>query len=356
MLYDGLGRPLTQYTGYDLTESGYADAGSVADDTILTQTETTYDAAGNVVEVLLRERYHNATGLGGLGSPGVAPNARVTYKAMWQDPLGRVIAAADYGTNGGTALARPSTDPGRLRHGPCYPDAVRQHRLGPDDDRPGGDGHLLQLRRGGPRGAAGPELPDREQLQLLQQQFQFVSSSSRSSSSSGSGSSGGCAASTDANVTIQTAYNADGNVAQVTAVNGATGNQVTQYVYGSTLAESGIASSLLKHAEVYPDSVGGSDQVLFQYNRQGEVTAVTDQNGTVHAYDYDLLGRRVQDCVTTLGTGVDGTVLRIATAYEVRGMVQGVTSYDNPTVGSGNVVNDVQLVYNAFGQLTTDYQ
>jgi hypothetical protein len=33
-----------------------------------------------------------------------------------------------------------------------------------------------------------------------------------------------------------------------------------------------------------------------------------------------------------------------------------VTSYDNATVGSGNVVNEVQLAYNTFQQLTTEYQ
>ena len=130
-------------------------------------------------------------------------------------------------------------------------------------------------------------------------------------------------------MTVLTAYNADGNVSAVTAVNSSTGNQVTQFVYGTTLSSSGIASSLLKSAEVYPDSVGGSDQVTFTYNRQGEPTTVTDQNGTVHAYDYDGLGRRTQDCVTALGTGIDAAVLRIGTTYEVRGMAAQVTSYDN---------------------------
>ena len=74
------------------------------------------------------------------------------------------------------------------------------------------------------------------------------------------------------------------------------------------------------------------------------------------SYVYDLLGRQTQDCITTLGTGVDSTVLRIATTYEVRGMVTGLTSYNNATVGSGTVVNDVQLQYNSFAQLIADYQ
>jgi hypothetical protein len=80
------------------------------------------------------------------------------------------------------------------------------------------------------------------------------------------------------------------------------------------------------------------------------------QNGTVHDYDYDLLGRKTQDCVSMLGTGVDGTVLRIQTTYEVRGMVQNVTSFDNASVGNGNIVNDAQMAYNDFGKLATDYQ
>ena len=105
-----------------------------------------------------------------------------------------------------------------------------------------------------------------------------------------------------------------------------------------------------------PDSVGGSDQVTYTYNRQSQVVTKQDQNGTVHTYNFDLLGRPTQDCITTLGAGVDGTVLQVATAYEVRGMVSGVTSYNNATVGSGTVVNDVQLVYNIFGQLQTEYQ
>ena len=37
-------------------------------------------------------------------------------------------------------------------------------------------------------------------------------------------------------------------------------------------------------------------------------------------------------------------------------MRESVTSYDNGTVGSGNVVNEVEFAHNDFGQLTHDYQ
>jgi RHS repeat-associated protein len=106
----------------------------------------------------------------------------------------------------------------------------------------------------------------------------------------------------------------------------------------------------------YPDSSGGSDVVLYEYDRQSHPTKFTDQLGTVHQYDTDKLGRRTQDRVTTLGSGVDPAVKRIATTYDVRGGVDKVTSYDSATVGSGAVVNDLQRGYNTFQQLTIEYQ
>lgn len=81
---------------------------------------------------------------------------------------------------------------------------------------------------------------------------------------------------------------------------------------------------------------------------------VTDQGGTVHQFDFDLLGRQTQDPVTAVGTDVDGAILRIETTYEVRGMKEHLTSYDNATVGMGSIVNDCQFVYNDFGQLITE--
>ena len=110
----------------------------------------------------------------------------------------------------------------------------------------------------------------------------------------------------------------------------------------------------MKRAEIYPDSddtadpLGdGSDEVYdrieFKYNRQGEVTEIKDQNETVHAFDYDKLGRQIHDRATALGTGVDGAVRRLSTSYEVRGMREKITSWNGETVGSGSVVNEVQM-------------
>ena len=139
-------------------------------------------------------------------------------------------------------------------------------------------------------------------------------------------------------------------------MNSVTGNQTTTYTYGTTLSDSSITSSLLLRSETYPDSSGGSDLISYSYNRQGQRTARTDQNGTVRQFDLDGLGRQTQDRVTTLGTNVDSAVRRLQTTYEVRGMPSKLTSYDNPTAGSGNIVNEVSFTYNEFGQVTEDAQ
>ena len=62
--------------------------------------------------------------------------------------------------------------------------------------------------------------------------------------------------------------------------------------------------------------------------------------------------RLIHDRVTTLGTGVDGAIRRLSATFEVRGLPSKLTSYDNATVGSGAVVNEVQFAHNGFAQLT----
>jgi hypothetical protein len=55
-------------------------------------------------------------------------------------------------------------------------------------------------------------------------------------------------------------------------------------------------------------------------------------------------------------TGVDGAVRRVSTTFDVRGLVEKITSYDNAAVGSGNVVNEVVREYNDFAMLTKEHQ
>jgi YD repeat-containing protein len=85
-------------------------------------------------------------------------------------------------------------------------------------------------------------------------------------------------------------YNSSGQLKRLIVENPATGTQQTVWEYGVTLAESAMASNDLVRRKVYPDSAGGSDVVSFRYNRQGQVTRVTDQNGTVREFNYDGAG------------------------------------------------------------------
>jgi len=51
---------------------------------------------------------------------------------------------------------------------------------------------------------------------------------------------------------------------------------------------------------------GVCDRVEYGYNRQRQRTQLKDQNETIHAFEYDKLGRLLHDRVTTLGTDIDG--------------------------------------------------
>lgn len=339
-VYDGLGRKTKLYIGYDTAESSYADAGTLTSDTIFEQEETTYDSAGNVLNAVHQKRFHDATGTGALNGPtGSQPKSRPSYVASWYDGVGRQVASADFGTNDNAAFARPSTVPTRS-------DTILVTSI---EYNSGGDVFKTI-------DAAGRE--SRVEFDHAGRRTKFIENYVDGDPSTGTA---------DQDRTTLWSYNADGQVKSLTAKNTGTGDQVTMYVYGTTTADSDIARNDLLRAAIYPDSDdvdsplgngsdGVYDRVEYRYNRQGEPNEMKDQIGTVHSYDYDKLGRRTQDRVTTLGAGVDGAVRRIGHTYEVRGLVEKVTSYDNAVVGSGSVVNEVQMAYNGFDQLASEYQ
>jgi hypothetical protein len=151
-------------------------------------------------------------------------------------------------------------------------------------------------------------------------------------------------------------YTLDNLAATMTAVNGSTGNQTTTWTYGTSASSSGVVRNDLLASVAYPDSVGGSDVVSYAYNRLGEQRTIQDQRGTIRSLYRDLLGRLTNDCVTTVGSNTDATVLQIARAYEIRGMLSTITSRDSAAQGAGTVLNQVALSYNDFAQLIKDQQ
>jgi YD repeat-containing protein len=322
-VYDGVNRATTRYQSYNTSETGYPYPISVTSDTVFQQTETTYDAASNVTQTVVRDRFHNATGTGPLTYPGSSqPQARAAYVALYPDALGRLVNSADYGTNGGATLSPPpSTAPARS------------------------DTILVTTTGYNERGEANQMTDPKGTVNQLT--FDDAGRKTKLVENYISGGTG-----TDQNRESDYAYNADGKLATLTAQNSTTGEQVTSYTYGTTLSNSDVASNDLLASVTYPDG----NSVTMYYNALGELKQLTDQLGTVHVYEYDTLGRLIHDCITALGSGVDGAVRRISRTYEVRGMLVNITSYDNPATTSGSVVNDVQHAYNTFSQLVTQYQ
>ena len=319
--YNGVGWPTATYRGYDTSESGYSAATTLTSDTILEQVENTYDEAGNLVSQATYARLNDATGTGALLA-GTQPKARVSYAASWYDGADRPIASANYGA--AASFSRPST-------APASSDTVLVTTTEYDD---AGRAWKTVDPRGIERHTAFDDAG---------RTTQTVEAYSASTAD-------------DLNRTTNFTYTPDNLVATMTAVNGRTGDQTTTYTYGTTLSDSDVARSDLLRYTTYPDSVANSDRTANTYNRQGQRKTFTDQRGTVRTFEYDKLGRLLHDRVTTVGGGTDNAVLRVSTAYEVRGLVQTVTSYDNATVGSGSVLDQVKLEYNSFGQLTKESQ
>ena len=340
-VHDGLGRATKQYTGFDTDETSYADAQTVTGDTIFEQVETDYDAAGNVTLITTRRRLHDATGTGELTTPGGSqPKARVSYTAFWHDGIGREIAQANYGDNGGSALTRPDTVPARS-------DTILVSTTEYNDN-----GEAFKTID-----PSGKE--DRTEFDDAGRQTAIIENYVDGDPTTGAA---------DEDRRVDFTYTADGLRKTIKArQQSSADDQVTKYVYGTTLTDSDVARSDVLRAVIYPDSDdvdsplgngpdGVYDRVEHRYNRQGEIKETKDQNGSIHAFEFDKLGRQIHHRIPTLGTGVDDAVRRISTTFEVRGLVEKITSYDNAAIGSGNVVDEIVREYNDLGLLLKEYQ
>lgn len=123
---------------------------------------------------------------------------------------------------------------------------------------------------------------------------------------------------------------------------------------------SDVVSNDILSAVRYPDKSSGtassSEQETFTNNALGERKTFADRNGNVHTYTTDLLGRLTADAVTqlsSLGT-ISSGVRRRGFSFDSAGLPFQFTSYD-AAVG-GDVINDVERLYNGLGQVTVEYQ
>jgi len=335
--FDTLRRRVAAYLAYPESGGLGGNSNSVEDDIVLEQAENIWDAASNLILATQRQRFDDATDTGALNGPDTAqPRARVTYQAAWQDGIGRDIASADYGTNGGAALVRPAlipeaSDTVLVTRTVYAGDGQANQIIAPDDTRTRWEndrlGRRIKLIENAPAHASGYVV------------HALACSSSR--------------------ITEYT-YAPDGGLSRLIVSNPDTGDQVTEWRYGTTLETDGVARNDLLKAKLYPLDVDATGQVIRQliytYDRQGRPNGSTDANGTAHAYVLSKLGRMLHDRATALGSGIDGAVRRISLEYNARGLMTKIGSYNNATVGSGTLVNEVVRSYDVFNQLAEDAQ
>ena len=331
--YDGVSRRTVTFKSVNPSDDTYAEASSVSTDTVVEQEEVFYDSASNINRVAARLRFHDETTQGALASPTISPKARVSHTAYYSDALGRAVAKASFGTNGGANFTRPVTVPSRS-------DTVLV-------DSTDYGWSLLNAGESFNRSESVTNYdPKSIPTRLRWNSAHWIVETVKDL--------GGISK------TTQVTYNSDGNPTEVLQLNSTTGNQSTKFLYGATLAESQIASKQLRRSTIYPDSldvdISGTDQIKLKRNRQGQVTEYIDQAGTVHVLDYDKRGRLIHDRATVLGPNINGAVRRISRTYEARGLPDRITSTNNSTVGSGTVVNELQFEYNDFGNITSEWQ
>jgi RHS repeat-associated protein len=326
--YDGAGRPTVVYTTDGGSGTSWSAAGSASGDNVLQQVEYTLDADGHAILTTTRQRFHNETATGALGNPTTSPKARVSYVADYYDLANRPIAEVNVGTNGGTAYTRPATVPA-----PSDTVLVSSTAYTPA-------GFVDSTTD--PRGLVTKDFYDN--LGRVTKAVQAYDGGSETNNT---------------DVATEYTYDGDSNTLTIQADLPGGAYQRTQYVYGVTTATgSGVNSNDILAATQYPDPTTGnpssSQQETYTADALGETLTKADRNGNVHTYSYDVLGRQTADAVTTLGAGVDGSVRRIQTAYDSQGNAYLITSYD--AASGGNIVNQVERLFNGLGQLTAEYQ
>jgi RHS repeat-associated protein len=136
--------------------------------------------------------------------------------------------------------------------------------------------------------------------------------------------------------------------------------QITIYTYGVIKGVSAGDSDiyhngLLKSVE-YPDTEAGTeDTVFYAYNRLGETRWMKDQNGSIHTYTRDDMGRVTVDAGTKAGSGpganIDDTIDSIELAYDTFGRASTVVSKDSTTV-----INGVKFEYTKLWQISKVWQ
>jgi RHS repeat-associated protein len=341
--FDRLDRPTHEFTLASTNDSAYADADDVAGDIVLVEQQTTLDASGQVLMEAVIQRFHDDKGSGettgaldtnadsdSLKYTATNLEGRIQISANWNDTLDRPTDTVHFGTYGGSDFDRdgmsvPARSDTALRTTTTYND----------------DGTKLETED--PKG-----IKTRTEYDAAARWTKVIRN--YTDGTPGGGGNG------DQDQTAAYAYT-DGLQTSITLdlPSGET-DQVTTYLYGTTkgtsAGDSKIATGHLRQKATYPDSSGGTDVVTFAYNAQSQQIWKKDQAGNIIETDFDTAGRETHQRVTTLDADFDGAVRRISTTYNSSGFRELVTQYDNATVGSGSVVDEIKYSFDGWGYVS----
>lgn len=333
--FDAVGRRSRE--AFCSAEGTDTSVATLTDDTVIEQADFAHDAADQVIQVTTAARHHDGAGTGAL----TTSNARVSYHATWYDDGHHTTHDVNYGTNGGASFTRPGTPPEPNTSDNYIVEKTLYDASGRVKDRIDNRGIVTRFEYDGLG----------RRTKHIENYVDGVPGN-------------------DNDRTTTTAYNAAGKITSLTAVMpSGTPSQTTTYIYSALLSDKGSAvkSNSYLRAVIYPmsdDAVvsnvlsnGGDgvyDRVEMTYHADGSLATRKDQNGTVRTFSYDDAGRLTSDAVTTLGTGVDGAVRRIAMGYDDLGRPSLFTSFD--AASAGTTVNEVRRAFDGLGRLTTEYQ
>ena len=370
--YNSLGGQVETYTGYYNQSNGLppgpeaAGSWAAADtvdgtNTVVQQTETWYDGAGEAVASATYQQFAGGAATGAL----TAADSYATATGTWYDPLGRVLDTVNYGRQD---EASPYCQDG------FFNSTTWQVALDADGvpalveglpPNPGSTQYIVARTVYDPNGASWGTVVDQVDNagNVDQTQYDAAGRTVETDEDDVDGTPQTYATS-DIITTYQ--YYSGGqlesttldNVTNVLARNGQAVRQqvqlpeTTAYVYASPYDASWPTTV------TYPD--GGTDQTTTVYNRLGWTTSATDQRGVTHTYTYGADGTSAAGEITldaayiAPGSGVDTAIQSIGTTYDDMGRVQTVTSYANSD-GTG-AVNQVFDSYDGWGNAAAEWQ
>jgi YD repeat-containing protein len=380
--YDGLGDQVESYVCYGAGDaSAWGSAVSASYDTVIQQTQTFYDAAGEAVATATFEALPGASWSGPLlVMPNYYYSASDCYEtgsATFYDGIGRDVEEVNYGHERSSdstlyLLVPFNGSQSNLNVGSDGVPVVAEQNPQATDSSTNYLVSQTVYNAPTPAGQAVDAIDNAgiDDRTIYDPEGRVTRTIQDYTTGSGDFSGGiPAAGDTGKDVTTDYKYDSAGRLAAQVAYDAkgtTTVAEQTTYLYDCATDAS------LPTAVVAPDSTdtlthntttgdwtitSGTDHTSTAYDWLGRTTTTTDQRGVTHTYTYDSAGRLAADTVSNFGNlpAAAQTVNEIATTYDDAGRVQTVTSY-GLVGGVETVVNQVKEAYNGWGDLSREWQ